>query len=76
MGFEWADDVEHISFGLITFNGKKMSTRKGDVVLLKDVLNDAHDLALKQIQERTQPLKQGSSCRTSRCGCRLPRFDE
>ncbi len=23
MGFTWADDVEHISFGLITFNGKK-----------------------------------------------------
>ena len=57
MGFEWADDVEHISFGLITFNGKKMSTRKGDVVLLKDVLNDAHDLALKQIQEKNPTLE-------------------
>lgn len=56
MGFDWADDVEHISFGLITFNGKKMSTRKGDVVLLKDVLNDAHDLALKQIQEKNPNL--------------------
>lgn len=57
MGFAWADDVEHISFGLITFNGKKMSTRKGDVVLLKDVLNDAHDLALKQIQEKNPTLE-------------------
>ncbi|CDX64857.1 Arginyl-tRNA synthetase [Leuconostoc citreum] len=56
MGFDWADDVEHIAFGLITFNGKKMSTRKGDVVLLKDVLNDAHDLALKQIQEKNPDL--------------------
>lgn len=52
MGFDWADDVEHIAFGLITFNGKKMSTRKGDVVLLKDVLDDAHELALKQIEEK------------------------
>lgn len=57
MGFAWADDVEHISFGLITFNGKKMSTRKGDVVLLKDVLNDAHDLALQQIQEKNPTLE-------------------
>jgi len=56
MGFDWADDIEHISFGLITFNGKKMSTRKGDVVLLKDVLDDAHDLALKQIEEKTPTL--------------------
>ncbi|MGY3742190.1 arginine--tRNA ligase [Leuconostoc inhae] len=57
MGFKWADDVEHISFGLITFNGKKMSTRKGDVVLLKDVLDDAHDLALKQIQDKNPELE-------------------
>lgn len=57
MGFPWADDIEHISFGLITFNGKKMSTRKGDVVLLKDVLDDAHELALKQIQEKIRHLR-------------------
>lgn len=56
MGFEWSDDTEHIAFGLITFNGKKMSTRKGDVVLLKDVLDDAHELALKQIQEKNPAL--------------------
>ncbi|ARN63664.1 arginine--tRNA ligase [Leuconostoc mesenteroides subsp. mesenteroides] len=56
MGFEWYDDIEHIAFGLITFNGKKMSTRKGDVVLLKDVLDDAHELALKQIQEKNPAL--------------------
>ncbi|GMA68794.1 arginine--tRNA ligase [Leuconostoc litchii] len=56
MGFEWANDIEHIAFGLITFNGKKMSTRKGDVVLLKDVLDDAHELALKQIQEKNPSL--------------------
>lgn len=56
MGFEWSDDTEHIAFGLITFNGKKMSTRKGEVVLLKDVLDDAHELALKQIQEKNPAL--------------------
>jgi len=33
-----------------------MSTRKGDVVLLKDVLDDAHDLALKQIEEKNPTL--------------------
>ncbi|KMY81881.1 arginine--tRNA ligase [Leuconostoc mesenteroides subsp. dextranicum] len=56
MGFEWSDDIEHIACGLITFNGKKMSTRKGDVVLLKDVLDDAHELALKQIHEKNPAL--------------------
>lgn len=56
LGLDWADDVEHISFGLITFNGKKMSTRKGDVVLLKDVLDDAHELALSQINDKNPGL--------------------
>ena len=49
MGFNWWDQIEHISFGLMNLNGKKMSTRKGHVVSLEDVLNDSIDLARKQI---------------------------
>ncbi|WP_038024302.1 arginine--tRNA ligase, partial [Tetragenococcus muriaticus] len=41
MGFDWSDDMHHIPFGLITKDGKKLSTRKGTVVLLEEVLNDA-----------------------------------
>ncbi|MBC6499747.1 arginine--tRNA ligase [Weissella confusa] len=40
MGYEWSDDVEHIPFGLITVDGKKLSTRSGRIILLKDVLKD------------------------------------
>ncbi|MFR0771217.1 MAG: arginine--tRNA ligase [Limosilactobacillus pontis] len=54
MGFNWWDQITHISFGLMNLNGKKMSTRKGNVVSLEDVLNDSIDLARKQIAERTQ----------------------
>lgn len=53
MGYDWAADINHIPFGLITQDGKKLSTRKGNVVLLEDVLNDAIDLAFKQINEKT-----------------------
>ncbi len=41
MGFEWADDCVHVGFGYVRFPDKAMSTRKGDVVLLEDVLTEA-----------------------------------
>lgn len=41
-GFGWAPDCHHISFGLYRFkDGVKMSTRKGNVVFLEDILNQA-----------------------------------
>lgn len=57
MGFNWWDQIEHISFGLMNLNGKKMSTRKGNVVSLDDVLNDSIDLARKQIAEKNPDLE-------------------
>ncbi|QEA34907.1 arginine--tRNA ligase [Weissella soli] len=56
MGHDWSDDIEHISYGLITINGEKMSTRKGNVVTLVEVLNMAHEAALKQISEKNPDL--------------------
>lgn len=56
LGKDWSDDMHHIPFGLITLEGKKLSTRKGKIVLLEDVLNEAIDLALQQIQEKNPSL--------------------
>ncbi|CCK83135.1 Arginyl-tRNA synthetase [Lactobacillus equicursoris 66c] len=56
MGFDWADDIVHVSFGLMSINGQKMSTRKGNVVDLEDVLNQSVDLARKQIAEKNAGL--------------------
>ncbi|MCH3923125.1 arginine--tRNA ligase [Limosilactobacillus sp.] len=57
MGFNWWDQITHISFGLMNLNGSKMSTRRGNVVSLEDVLNDSIDLARKQIAEKNPDLK-------------------
>ncbi|MBA2124211.1 arginine--tRNA ligase [bacterium Unc6] len=38
MGHSWADRCFHIDFGMIRSGGEKMSTRRGRVVLLEDVL--------------------------------------
>jgi len=53
------NDVEivHVNFGLVLMDGKKMTTRKGRVVNLKDVLVEAKELALKTIEEKNPNLK-------------------
>lgn len=56
MGYDWSDDIHHIPFGLITQGGKKLSTRKGNVVFLDQVLKDAVSLAKKQIEEKNPDL--------------------
>lgn len=56
MGYDWSDDIHHIPFGLITSGGKKLSTRAGRVILLQEVLNDAVNLATKQIEEKNPTL--------------------
>ncbi|MDN5830511.1 MAG: arginine--tRNA ligase, partial [Tetragenococcus halophilus] len=57
MGYDWSDDMVHIPFGLITKDGKKLSTRKGQIVLLEDVLNDAIQSAQEQIAEKNPSLE-------------------
>lgn len=41
MGFEWAKDLVHVGFGMVALENGTMSTRKGRVVFLEDVLKQA-----------------------------------
>ncbi len=41
MGLGWADDVVHIPFGLVRLPEGKMSTRRGQMVLFEDLLEEA-----------------------------------
>ena len=57
MGYDFADDIEHVNFGLYLTNGKKMSTRRGKVVKLYDVLMKAIELAYNQINQKNPDLQ-------------------
>ena len=57
MGYDFADSIEHINFGLYLTDGKKMSTRKGGVVKLYDVLMRAIDLAYELVSAKNPDLK-------------------
>ncbi|WGX75993.1 arginine--tRNA ligase [Paraclostridium bifermentans] len=41
MGFDWAKDLVHVGFGMVALEEGTMSTRKGRVVFLEDVLKQA-----------------------------------
>ncbi|MBC8591262.1 arginine--tRNA ligase [Wansuia hejianensis] len=57
MGYEWAKDCIHIPFGMVSLEDGTLSTRKGRVVFLEDVLNTAIDNTLKIIEERNPNLE-------------------
>ncbi|MGB2804581.1 MAG: arginine--tRNA ligase [Candidatus Zixiibacteriota bacterium] len=57
MGHKWAKDCVHVDFGWIKFKQEMMSTRKGNIVLLEDVLNKSIQLAGKIIEEKNPELE-------------------
>lgn len=57
LGYDWAKQLVHIPFGFILKDGKKMSTRKGKVVLLEEVIQEAIQLAEKSITEKNPSLQ-------------------
>ncbi len=57
MGYDWAKDCVHVDFGWIKFKQKMMSSRKGNIVLLEDVLNKSIELALKTVEEKNPDLE-------------------
>ena len=57
MGFDWSDDMVHVDFGLVTKNRQKLSTRKGNIILLEPTLQEAISRAKSQIEEKNPELE-------------------
>lgn len=54
MGYPWAKQCFHIGFGLIKFPEGKMSTRKGNIILLESVLDEAIKNALEIVRTKNE----------------------
>ncbi|NLY09776.1 MAG: arginine--tRNA ligase [Tissierellia bacterium] len=52
MGYPWAKDCIHVPFGMVSLEDGTLSTRRGKVLFLEDVLNQAVDNAYEIIKER------------------------
>ena len=57
MGYEWARDMEHVAFGMVSYEGQTLSTRKGHVVYLEDLLSEAIAKAREIIEEKSPGLE-------------------
>ncbi len=49
--------VKHVDFGWVKFGEKTMSTRRGNIIFLEDVVEKATDLAREKIKEKNPDLK-------------------
>ncbi len=57
MGNNWVKDCIHVGFGLVKFKDKKLSSRKGEVVLLEDLLNMSVEKIKRVIEDKNPNLQ-------------------
>ncbi len=57
MGYDWTKDLEHVNFGMVSLaDGGTLSTRRGNVVKLQDVLDSAVAQARDIMEEKSPDL--------------------
>lgn len=57
LGEPWASDMIHVSYGMVSVEGMSLSTRRGNVLYLSDVLDSAVEKAAAVIAERNPDLE-------------------
>ena len=57
MGKDWAKDMVHVAYGMVSLESGAMSTRSGNVVLLEDVIAKTIEKAEQIIEEKNPSLK-------------------
>lgn len=55
MGYDWSDQCVHVPFGMVSLESGTLSTRKGQVVFLLDVLNKSIERTREIIKEKNVP---------------------
>ena len=57
MGYEWAKDLVHVAYGMVSLEDGAMSTRKGKVVWLEDVISRCVEKARVILEEKNPALE-------------------
>lgn len=57
MGKDWAKDLVHVAYGMVSLEEGAMSTRKGNVVFLQDVIDQCIEKAYRIIDEKNPELE-------------------
>lgn len=56
MGYEWAKDMEHVAFGMVSMEDGTLSTRSGRVIFLDEVFDRAIERSRSLIDEKSPDL--------------------
>ena len=57
MGYPWYEDMEHVAFGMVSYEGQALSTRKGNIIYLEDLLSRAVNKAMEIIELKSPNLE-------------------
>ncbi|MDO4595017.1 MAG: arginine--tRNA ligase [Tissierellia bacterium] len=57
MGYDFFDKCIHVGFGMVSMKGGTLSTRKGQVIFLEDVLNKAIEKTKEIIENRNEEIE-------------------
>jgi len=57
MGYEWAKDLVHVAFGMVSTTDGTLSTRKGKVVFLEDVLRESIEKTRAIMKDKSPDLE-------------------
>ena len=60
MGNDWAKDLVHVAYGMVSLEDGAMSTRRGKVIWLEDVINKCVEKAYNVVAEKNPDLKNKS----------------
>ncbi len=66
LGYKWASNCVHMGYNVITFEGKKMSSRAGKYVLLDDLVDELTEKAKKEVKKRSSDLSERKTKRIAR----------
>jgi arginyl-tRNA synthetase len=61
LGFPWAKNLRHLSYGMVNLPEGKMKSREGTVVDADDLIDSLRDMALTEIREKEREEKVGDS---------------
>ena len=59
MGYDWAKDLYHVPYGLVSLKGGKLSTRKGNIIYAEDILNESIQKTRSIIEEKMAHITTG-----------------
>ncbi len=57
MGYDWHDKLTHVQFGLVSLETGKLSTRKGNVISMEQLLDESVQKTLSIIEEKNPNLE-------------------